>query len=465
MGWTMALGELFSMSSRASQIAVYVVQSEEKGPRKLIHCRIGQHIKFDVEKLQCYVPGPWEPIIYDTMLVAGAVEFCDVSVKRTLRYGRSFKLSIPVHEPERWNSPDTKNALLSCLRRLTGDSWEISFRVLKFEAEKPEQCDFGFEADRHFNAVIPYSDGLDSRAVAAIMQSEDPRRLMRVRVGEKNINSPRLAGLNSPFENIPFSVTAISKTRESSARSRGFKFGMLSGLAAYLLGVDAVIVPESGQGSLGPMLANVGQAHADRRTHPEFTHLISNLFKHLFKRNIRFEHPFIWNTKGQNLKRFRELVKGEAIWQETRSCWKDARQASAGGVHRQCGVCAACLLRRCSLHAAGYSEASDMYVWEDLGASSFIAGAHPSFRGDMKSARNDAIAGTLHMDHIADFGSSKLSRPLERQAQNIAEGLGVSAENAMENLQDLIKQHRVEWHEFLGAQGRSTFLKNWARST
>ncbi|WP_299783115.1 hypothetical protein [uncultured Roseobacter sp.] len=46
---------------------------------------------------------------------------------------------------------------------------------------------------------------------------------------------------------------------------------------------------------------------------------------------------------------------------------------------RQCGVCAACMLRRLSLHAAGYDEPSDRYVWEDLGAKDFRSGASNQF--------------------------------------------------------------------------------------
>ncbi len=41
--------------------------------------------------------------------------------------------------------------------------------------------------------------------------------------------------------------------------------------STYLAGASRVIVPESGQGALGPALVPVGQAYVDYRSHPLFT--------------------------------------------------------------------------------------------------------------------------------------------------------------------------------------------------
>ncbi len=68
---------------------------------------------------------------------------------------------------------------------------------------------------------------------------------------------------------------------ESSARSRGFKFAVLSGLAAYLAKANKVFVPESGQGALGPAIVTVGQAYEDFRNHPRFTKKMSAFLKAL----------------------------------------------------------------------------------------------------------------------------------------------------------------------------------------
>lgn len=78
------------------------------------------------------------------------------------------------------------------------------------------------------------------------------------------------------------------------------------------------------------------------------------------------------------------------------------------GKKRQCGVCAACLLRRMSVHAAGLKEAPETYVWENLGAASFERGAAPSFpkRRITRAMREYAIAGALHLDHLAQLRHS-----------------------------------------------------------
>ena len=65
-------------------------------------CVIKQNITFSTKRLQEYCFVPWEPIIYDVLLVAAAVEFCDKLYKRpTYGWRRTFAVRIPVHEPER----------------------------------------------------------------------------------------------------------------------------------------------------------------------------------------------------------------------------------------------------------------------------------------------------------------------------------------------------------------------------
>jgi hypothetical protein len=107
------------------------------------------------------------------------------------------------------------------------------------------------------NAVIPYSDGMDSRCVAGLLDRTLGEGLIRVRLGSRISDAKALKQQKQPFTSIPYRVR--SGQRESSARSRGFKFALISGLAAYLTKARRVLVPESGQGALGPALITVGQ--------------------------------------------------------------------------------------------------------------------------------------------------------------------------------------------------------------
>ena len=88
---------------------------------------------------------------------------------------------------------------------------------------------------------------------------------------------------------------------ETTARSRGFRFALLSGIAAFLCKSHRVVLPESGQGALGPSLAPVGQAYADVRNHPLFTAKMETLVWALFDHEVHYEYPRLWQTKGQTL--------------------------------------------------------------------------------------------------------------------------------------------------------------------
>ena len=164
-------------------------------------------------------------------------------------------------------------------------------------------------------------------------------------------------------------------------------------------------MPESGQGALGPSLVPVGQAYEDYRNHPMFTDKMSVFLKALLDREFRFEFPRLWSTKGQTL---REYVSGHGVSPEAPGRYpillagqspRFGQQASSPMWH----------LRR--LHAAAseracgwISERKDTYIWEDLRAASFESGAaEASTRWTPNGSY--AIAGTLHLDHLASLGA------------------------------------------------------------
>jgi len=429
-----------------------------------VPCVIDGHIKFDAESLQSYTTDAWNPMAYDTMLLAAVVEFCDSSKPRsTMDWGRRFNVKMPVHDVDHWNSQPVKSALSSALGVLTGDVWNFNFEMTTIRQGGPSQACLDFPSS--VKKVIPYSDGLDSLAIGEIFADNfQSGELVRVRVGSNRIKRPGLGETNPPFANIPFKVhRGLSGNGESSGRSRGFKFAILSGLAAYLVGADAVVVPESGQGSLGPVLANVGQSYPDRRTHPQFTNKMTLLFESLLGKSILFEHPMIWGTKGETLSKYKLIRPLDERWRKTRSCWKDARHASVNNEHRQCGVCAACMLRRVSLYAAGLSDAKDTYIWEDLGASEFWNGAHPDYNNSNIVQKHYAIAGVLHMDHIAALGhSERLSKNLDRHAVQLSKSLSLPVDEVKARLVSLIEQHTIEWRGFLNSLPRQSFVRSWA---
>jgi hypothetical protein len=159
--------------------------------------------------------------------------------------------------------------------------------------------------------------------------------------------------------------------------------------ADELLGIEPVVKRQADYKfdgiDEGPVLVPLAQTYPDYRSHPLFTMRMERFLEALLGRPIRYEFPWLWNTKGETLRAAMECAKEPNGWRKTRSCWQGNRRASikdsvsTKGALRQCGVCAACMLRRLSVHSAGLSETPSNYVWENLGTSSFRDGAASAF--------------------------------------------------------------------------------------
>jgi 7-cyano-7-deazaguanine synthase in queuosine biosynthesis len=375
------------------------------------------------------------------------------------------ELRIPVHDPDRWNDRRVAETLHEALNFLTGDYWEISFYKRAKTVEPPRQGQLILPEG--VSAVLPFSDGLDSRIVAGLMAREMGESLIRVRLGSKTADAKELARQRHPFTSVPYWVrpSARNNFRESSARSRGFKFALLSGLSAYLGKAGQVIVPESGQGALGPAMVTVGQAYEDYRSHPLFTERMERFLAALLAHKIQFRFPRLWYTKAETLKEFVKECEGASKWSATWSCWQQNRQVSVEKKKRQCGICAACMLRRMSAHGAGVSEPNTGYVWENLSAVTFRQGAASSFprKKITEKLRQYAIAGALHLDHLAALPASPANQgSLELQAFQLSRSLGMPETEVQAKLHRLLVQHGNEWKGFVHSLGRNSFVADWA---
>jgi hypothetical protein len=240
---------------------------------------------------------------------------------------------------------------------------------------------------------------------------------------------------------------------------------LLSGLAAYLAKAGRVIVPESGQGALGPTLVPVGQAYEDYRSHPLFTVRMQRFLAALLGYEVAYEFPQLWHTKGETLSRFiSECGRESSSWRSTWSCWQQNRHVGVEGKKRQCGICAACMLRRLSVHAAGETEPKTTYVWEDLGAPSFDSGASAAFgRKKITGAmREYAVAATLHFDHLAALRYSPANaRALDLSAFQLSEACRLAEDKTRARLERMLAQHETEWGSFIGSLGPESFVAKW----
>ena len=340
------------------------------------------------------------------------------------------------------------------MNHLTGDMWRFTFVQAKnLSPIGSRQMPLDFGKTKTF--AVAYSDGLDSRAVSAL--SGDKEQALCIRVAG---NRQRRKNGDSYFTRIPFKVKGY-RGNESSFRSRGFQFAAVTAIAAQLSSLSRIIVPESGQGALGPVLLPLHNIYADYRNHPTFFRKMERFIKALQGYRVRFEQPRLWSTKGQTLRAFLGIAgKSEQHLTSTHSCWQTRRVVNVGG-RKQCGLCAACLLRRLSLHAAGVNEALATYVVSDLAASD--AGDALSVI-PQKADRNIMVeygsVGARHLQHLADM-SGLPDDDLRVHASEIAAAIGESYEEVLTKLRKMLVTHAEEWRAFLSAQGEQSFLKSW----
>lgn len=455
-------------AGNAAELPIHRVDVVEPGGaarRRHIRCEIGKNLKFDTAGLEAYCFANWDARVFDAFVLAAAIQFCDHTKTRpSARWGREIILRVPVHDPAHWRSAAVSGALHRALEFLTGDRWHIEFAARTRPEVPPQQQNLSLPDGER--VVIPFSDGLDSRAAGGLAEREHGHKLIRVRLGSRSLNGHPTEGERLPFASVPYHVRIDHRgSVEPSARSRGFKFALLSGIAAYLSQARQVIVPESGQGALGPVLVPVGQAYEDYRNHPLFTDRMEAFLSALFGHDIRYIYPRLWHTKAETLAAFAAECPDGKNWALTRSCWQGQRQVSLFGKWRQCGICAACMLRRMSVHAMGGAEEKATYIWEDLSAVRYEDGAAAGFRRSKPQGAlyEYAIAGTLHLDHLAELQHSPANRVLlDRQVFQLSRSLGAAEQETRQRLERLLTQHAGEWKDFVGSLGPRSFVAQWA---
>jgi 7-cyano-7-deazaguanine synthase in queuosine biosynthesis len=420
--------------------------------------RLGEDLKFSIEALNSYAVTDFEPLVFDAMVLAGGIEFADRFRKRPSEaWGRNLAVSVPVHDLSHWERPEVGASLISALNFLTGDDWHISFRQRRMREPLPLQQQLDLSPD--VRATLAYSDGMDSRAVNGIIRATYKSSLVLVRLGAKKGRPKR----SQPFMALPYKFSRRIQNAETSARNRGFKFSLVSGLAAYMCGANECIVPESGQGALGPVLVPVGQTYPDYRNHPAFLERMTVFLNALLGTRIVYSFPRLWNTKAETLEAYISLGPESADWQGTISCWKSSKWSSIDGKFQQCGACAACLLRRMSVHAAGQTEPPDTYIAWDLGAAELQDAVNPRFGKLNKAFREYLIAAVLHMEHLADLALPENTALLQRQARILSSAVGLPIMEVETKLARMLSKHADEWNSYVNLLGDRSLVRRWAR--
>ena len=445
------------MNNDLNNVKISVILDINQGPKGAIPCVVGRDLKFSTKVLEAYRFRPLTPEIHDLMLLAGAVSFADSLVTRKTSKGwsRYFEIYLPVYNPGFWCQGKILSSLRNVLEPLTGDFWHFNF--LQRNNTCPASSQILFEMDEGPITVIPYSDGLDSFAVARLQANllvEESFFLVTTgnhKNADREWEENRLDGRKRRVS-IPFSVpkkTESYRLRENSCRSRAFVFGIMAGIAAYLCKSNRIVIPESGQGSLGPSLAPVGFEVADTRAHPKFSRRLAEFLNYSLEWEIKIEHPQLWKTKGETLKELRNLSL-ENNWAGTMSCPRK-RHMNLNGRKVHCGICSSCLLRRQSLLASDLGGNSEPYIWDKV---SDILYSTNSTRGNNQCSEHAKI-GVLSLHQLACLLDSNQigENSIQLESMELPEILGESFEEVEEKIHRLILTHKAEWNHFAESQG------------
>lgn len=429
-----------------------------------VECKVGTDVRIDPRDIQDFSCGVLERVEQDLVLLAGVIAFADRRVTRSRADGwtRTIRMSLPVSDPALWSSELVSGPLRDALRCITGDHWDIAFRHgFRPFGEQGYLCELKNVSD----VVIPFSNGMDS-ILQWHLQSRastpmEPLRV-RVRTGSEPLRD-RALGMRQCLGtgaclSIPLRLS-VGNHPESSYRTRTFVFFTLAALAASRLDLNRVLVGENGISTLGPPLVPYGNEHNPLGTHPRFTKRLAAFLNALLDKDLVFEHPQLFNTKGAVLKRVSDAVGNGILG--TRSCVRDAR---AGVGERHCGVCCGCLLRRVSLNVVGKRD--QRYTWDDLSGRTLAECPSNSLDREQSANDEDIARHAIHiMQSVADLGRpGPRTAEIQRCAKELSACDPDRYANCANAVRSLFETSRNEWEDFKNQFGQGSLLRCYERN-
>ena len=372
-----------------------------------IRCRIGIDVRLYPDALEAFCFKTIDVRDEELVFLAGVIAFADRSVRRRAGDGwrRKIHVVVPVEDPRAWSQSEIVDSLIDALQYLTGDQWSFSF--LKRVGRMPKVAQGELDLGQGEFVVMPFSNGLDSFAQSRLSRAEFPQYSpIRVTAWNRGLSGGRdwvVEADGSRWRRVAVPIrVAINGAADQTYRTRSFLFSVLAGLASHMSGAESIIVPEAGQGSLGPSLLPLGAESPHRGSHPGFSRRMMKFFEAFWSAPMKIEHPQLWRTKGEvlSLLKKKDLHAG---WDKTRSCSRDQRH-----VHTKrhtllhCGICSGCILRRLAVFSAELTEPASNYVWSDLSAESLEKSlcsdaSRPTTRND----RDIAVHAIMAMEDLA----------------------------------------------------------------
>ena len=321
----------------------------------------------------------------DLAILAAAITAADTRISRKDNsqdsWTREIDLYIPVADKEKWGN--SKCTLERMLRFLTGDIWQIHFRVrqkgIKNLIERPARlpvnegesvCLFSGGLDSFIGAIDLLHDNANTIFISHYGDTSTANQLNCIKQLEKACGNLSQRHFRA---NVSFNKNDMPGEGEDTTRGRSFLFFALACLAADALeGNTTIYIPENGLISLNVPLdpLRLG-AWSTRTTHPFYMAQWQKLLNDLGI-NATLENPYRFQTKGEMLSQCsnQSLLKSNIA--ATISCSSYSKGRWQGKSPEHCGYCTPCLIRRASVQYAFRTDPTT-YSIPDLKASPLAA--------------------------------------------------------------------------------------------
>jgi 7-cyano-7-deazaguanine synthase in queuosine biosynthesis len=465
--------QLKRASRKGGTVRFDVVESRASPRSRRIGLGLGQNVQLSYDVLENYCVTELSPVDVDLVVLLGTIAFVDRAIRRrrSATWTRSFDLSLPVHDLERWRAPSVAESLTDLLSHATGDAWSISFRQRRSRDERALQLRLKLRGQQASAApvVIPFSGGIDSwAAIRAAQQSSEDIWLVSTMTNTalaklvervRQYSAKRVRGLV-----LPIAFHDLPPGSEPTYRTRTIMFFSLAALAAKQAGATRILIGENGQGALGSSLITLGLEHPFVSLHPSLTARLAHFLGVLWERPIRFEHPFLFHTKAEMIEQ--AVASGAAGLATTFSCSYNTTRHRQLAERVHCGICGNCMLRRLAVFNAPSAAAvlEDKYLWQDLRAASLeesAEGRRTAAGLPVRTSSHDvelAETSVLLHEQFAELAAASETPALRRSIAEIALALRIPREEAKGKLEGLIRTHAREWRTFTESLGRASWV-------
>lgn len=375
---------------------------------------------------------------FDFFLVSAIVYGVDNLVSRAIYsndgWTRDIEVEFPVKNLAIWSGKETK--LKQILDFLTGDNWQISFRVIEnidlFKPRINRRKITRYEIET-IKSVSLFSGGLDSLIgiIDEIEKLSNDERILLVSHFDSKSPGPNgdqrtlLRHLMTQYPNkiywlqskLALSRKDITGNRviiDNNYRSRSLFF---IGLGCYLSPIDELIIPENGTISINyPLTPSRVSSLSTRTTHPYVLKNTQELLTDLGLSTV-IHNPYSLKTKGEM---FNECAKKspfiKSIFRDSVSCGKRGRMQNNKNVGnaKHCGRCMPCIYRRAALNKAGLDDENHY--------GNFITKVSSKGKNDLpalfsylnrnipleKMKRDLLINGNIDIDNLTDYAEMVL---------------------------------------------------------